>query len=176
MTEAPTYKWPAKLLHWLTAAAVLCAVALGLTMGDAEPGPTQNRMYDLHRSFGALVLSLTGLRLLWRLFAPLPPPVPGLPMWQEKAAVYVHRLLYALLFAVPVMGWAATSAYGARIAVFGLFELKPILPRDRALSEALFEVHEVLAITLIFVFAVHIGAALHHHFIRKDETLRRMLP
>ena len=141
-------------------------VERGITYGAAAAFSTPRR----------LVLSLTGLRLLWRLFAPLPPPVPGLPMWQEKAAVYVHRLLYALLFAVPVMGWAATSAYGARIAVFGLFELKPILPRDRALSEALFEVHEVLAITLIFVFAVHIGAALHHHFIRKDETLRRMLP
>jgi cytochrome b561 len=173
---ATGYAWPAKLLHWLSAVAVLSAIGLGLAMLNVESGPTQNRLFDLHRSFGATVLMLTGARLLWRLYAPPPPPVGDMPAWQAFAARHTHHLLYVLLFAVPAMGWAGTSAFGARIEVFGLFELMPILERDRELAATLLQLHGLLAFTLCAVLALHIGAALHHHFVRKDDTLRRMLP
>lgn len=173
---AISYRWPAKAFHWITALAVLAAIGLGFAMLNVGAGPTQNRLFDLHRSFGALVLALTGGRLLWRLYASAPPPVPGLPKWQDLAARHTHHILYVLLFAVPLMGWAGTSAFGAPIMVFGLFELPPILERDRDLAGTLLAIHVALALTLCAVLIVHIGAALHHHVIRKDETLRRMLP
>jgi cytochrome b561 len=175
-TRGMTYSGPAKIFHWLSAAAVIAAIILAFAMNSAEPGPKQNQLYDLHRSFGALILALTGLRLLWRLYSPPPPPVPGMPAWQEKAAAFVHRLLYVLLFAMPLLGWAGTSAFPARIMVFGLFELPPLVGPDRELSELLLGIHWRLGLLLCLIIAGHIGAALYHHVIRKDATLRRMLP
>lgn len=176
-TRAKSYTGAAKLLHWLTALAVITAIVLGFAMVGAAPGPGQNRLYDLHRSFGALILLLAGLRLLWRLYSPPPPPMaPGMPAWQEKAALYLHRLLYILLFAMPLLGWAGTSAFPAKIMVFGLFELPPLVAPDRALSELLLGIHWRLAFVLCALIVAHVGAGLYHHFIVKDETLKRMLP
>lgn len=174
--STPRYRLPAQVLHWVSALAILCGVSLGIAMTNAAPGPLQNQLFDLHRSFGALILALTGLRLAWRLFSPPPPMVASLPVWQERAARAAHAALYVLLFAVPLVGWAGTSAYGAKIPIFGLFELPMILEKNRPLSEVLLGIHEALAFTLCAILAVHIGAALQHHFIRKDDTLRRMLP
>ncbi len=170
------YRWTAKLLHWLTALAVFSAVPLAIAMLNVAPGPTQNKLFDLHRSVGAVILVLTAIRLLWRLFVPAPPLVPGSPPWQQLAARFTHYSLYVLLFAVPLMGWAGTSAYGATIRVFDLFALPSILAKDRELSEILLDAHVALAVTLCGLLALHIAAALHHHFVRKDATLRRMLP
>jgi cytochrome b561 len=177
MDSAKTrYGGIAQLFHWLSALLIVAAVSLAFAMSDAEPGETQNTLFDLHRSIGATILAVTGARLLWRLFNPPPPPERGMPAWQERVARYTHRLLYLILIVLPLLGWAGTSAYRARIMIFGLFELPPILPENRALSEALLETHEILALTLCAILIVHAGAALHHHFVRKDDTLRRMLP
>jgi len=170
------YRVPAQILHWLTAALVVTGVGLGFAMLSVDAGPLQNRLFDLHRSFGASILALTGLRLLWRLYAPPPPMVAGLPAWQARIAAITHILLYVLLFAVPLMGWAGTSAFGARIPVFGLFELPMILEKNKELADVLLPLHGILALSLCALLIMHIGAALHHHFVRKDDTLRRMLP
>ena len=181
MTSIPTrphaieYSIGAKVLHWLTAAAVLTAISLGIAMLNLEGGPLQDQLFDLHRSFGALILALTAIRLIWRYFNAPPPLVPGLPVWQAKAARISHILLYVFLFAVPLVGWAATSAFGAPISIFGMFELPPMLDKNKALSDIILPLHAGMALTLAALLSVHIGAALHHHYIRKDETLRRML-
>lgn len=169
------YNGVAKLFHWLTAAAVITAIILAFAMNSVESGPGKNQLYDLHRSLGALILSLVGLRLLWRLYSP-PPPVPGMPAWQEKAAAFMHRLLYVFLFAMPLLGWAGTSAFPARIMVFGLFELPPLVGPDRELSTLLLGIHLRMGLVLCLMIAGHAGAALYHHVVRKDDTLRRMLP
>jgi len=170
------YRKPAKLLHWSTALAVFCVVPLGIAMVDASPGPRQNQLYDLHRSFGALILTLTALRLLWRLYAPPPPPISDMPPWQSRVSRLMHAALYVLLFAVPLVGWAGTSAFGARIMVFGLFELPMLLDKNRELAAVLLSIHVYLAFSMCALFVVHIAAAIHHHFVRKNEVLRRMLP
>jgi cytochrome b561 len=170
------YRAPAQILHWLTAVLVVTGVGLGFAMLSVDAGPLQNRLFDLHRSFGASILALTGLRLLWRLYAPPPPMVAGLPAWQARIAAITHILLYVLLFAVPLMGWAGTSAFGARIPVFGLFELPMILEKNKELADVLLPLHGILALSLCALLIMHIGAALHHHFVRKDDTLRGMLP
>ncbi len=173
---AKGYGGIAKLFHWLSAAAIITAIVLGFAMNSVESGPSQNRLYDLHRSFGALILALTGARLLWRLYAPPPPMVAGMPAWQEKAALYLHRLLYVLLFAMPLLGWAGTSAFPAKIMVFGMFELPPLVAPNRELSELLLGIHWRLAFVLCALIAGHIAAVLYHHIVRKDDTLKRMLP
>jgi len=170
------YSVPAQVLHWLTAIAVVTGVTLGIAMLNVPSGPTQNKLFDLHRSFGALILALTGVRLLWRLYSPPPPMITGMPVWQERAAHVVHIALYVLLFAVPLVGWTGTSAFGAAIPVFGLFELPVIVEKNEALAKVLLPLHVALAFTLCALVIGHIGAALFHHVIRKDDTLRRMLP
>jgi cytochrome b561 len=177
MTTAPIgYSGPAKLIHWLTAIAVLAAIPLALAMVRVDQGPLQNSLYDLHRSFGVLVLLLTAARLVWRMFRPAPPLVEGLPAWQMVAARASHHLLYLLLIAMPLLGWAGTSAFGAPITVFGLFEWPPFMGKDQDLAETLLALHRWLGFALAALLALHVGAALHHHLVRKDDTLRRMLP
>lgn len=169
------YSSIAKIFHWLTVLAVLCTIPLGLAMLRVE-GPVQTQLFDLHRSFGALVLAVTALRLAWRATHPSPPLPEGLPAWQHRVSGLVHGALYVLLFATPLAGWAGTSAYPAPISVFGLFVLPPILAADRALSETLFTVHIVLAGAMCVLLAAHIGAALYHRFVRHDGVLARMWP
>jgi cytochrome b561 len=170
------YRAPAKIFHWVSAVAIITGVTLGFAMLNVGPGPLQNQLFDLHRSFGALILTLTGGRLLWRLYAPPPPMVAGMPLWQERAARVTHAALYILLFVVPLVGWAGTSAFGARIPVFGLFNLPMILEKNEDLADVLLPLHGALALTLCALLVLHIAAALYHHFILKDATLKRMLP
>jgi len=89
--------------------------------------------------------------------------------------VSVHWSLYALLIVQPLVGWAATSAYRAPIIVYGLFELPPILPVNQPLSERLFAVHRALGILMALLVCIHLGAALYHHFVRRDRVLMRMI-
>jgi cytochrome b561 len=104
--------------------------------------------------------------------APLPADIPAL---QQFAAHATHVALYLLLIVQPLIGWIATSAYPAPMPVFGLFNLPPIWPDNRVLSEQLFVLHRWLGITIAVVVAMHIGAALFHHVVRKDRVLMRMV-
>jgi len=170
------YRPAAKWLHWLTALAILTTIPLGIAMVNAAPGPTQNSLYDLHRSFGALVLALAAVRLAVRLLKGAPAPHPALGPLLRALSLTVHRALYVLIVLVPLLGWAGTSAFGAQITVFGLFVLPPILPKDEALSALLLSLHKLAAFTLAALAALHIGAGLWHGFVRRDGVLERMLP
>jgi len=105
---------------------------------------------------------------------PLPLPDAISPP-QRFAAHATHWALYALLIIQAFPGWVATSGYGAPIMVFGLFRLPPIWPQDQPVSERLFPVHEAIGLAIAFFAVVHIGAALHHHFVRRDGVLMRMI-
>jgi cytochrome b561 len=169
------YSLTARALHWITAVLVLIMLPLGLVIANEWGGPLQNPLYDLHRSIGTVIMPLVILRLGYRLTHP-PLPLPDdIPPIQQFAAHATHWSLYALLIAQPFFGWAATSAYGAPIMVFGLFQLPPILAKDSALSDRLFVVHALIGAAIACLAAVHIGAALYHHFVRKDRVLLRMI-
>jgi len=174
-SASTAYSATARTLHWITAALVLTLLPLGLVIANKWGGPLQDPLYDLHRSIGAVVIPLIILRLGYRLTHP-PPPLPeDIPPLQQLAAGATHWALYALLIVQPFIGWVATSAYRAPITVFGLFELPPIWPQDRPLSERLFVVHALIGAAIAGLAAVHIGAALYHHFVRKDRVLMRMV-
>src|SRR5262249_22553338 len=115
------------------------------------------------------------VRLLYRLVHPPLPLGPDIPAYQRHAAHAAHWLLYLLLIVQPFIGWIATSAYRAPMPMFALFELPPIWPVNRALSEQLFLVHRNLGFVIAAIAVVHIGAALHHHFVRRDNVLMRMV-
>jgi cytochrome b561 len=178
MTEGRTstaYSTTARVLHWVTAVLVLILLPLGVVITNEWGGPLQDPLYDLHRSIGAVIIPLVALRLGYRLTHP-PLPLPeDVPAFQQIAAHATHWALYTLLAVQPFVGWVATSAYGAPIMVFGLFQLPPIWPQDRPLSERLFVVHALIGATIACLAAVHIGAALYHHYVRKDHVLMRMI-
>ncbi len=172
---AVQYTATARALHWLTAALVLTMAPIGIVMANFSLGPTGDVLYDIHRSIGAILLPLMLIRLVYRLNNP-PPALPvDLPAIQQLAAHLTHWALYGLLIVQSLVGWVATSAYRAPIKVFWLFELPPIWPVDQAFSERMFAVHRWLGIFIAFVLCAHIGAALFHHFIRKDDILMRMV-
>jgi cytochrome b561 len=174
--KAPAaYSLMARVLHWITAALVLTTIPIAAAMVNERPGPLQDFLYNLHRSIGTVIIPLVIVRLGYRLTHP-PLPLPDdIPPLQERAARATHWGLYALLIVQPLLGWVATSAYGAPIIVFGLFQLPSIWPQDQPLSERLFPVHQLIGLAITCLAIMHIGAALYHHFIRKDRVLLRMI-
>jgi len=169
------YSLIARSIHWLTALMVLTMVPAGLIMIRIDGGALQNQLFDFHRSVGIVLMILTLLRLAYRLThapAPLPDSMPG---WQKFAAKATHVFLYGFLLVNPFLGWVATSAYGAKISVFGLFTMPEIIAKDRALSEQLFQVHLVLGLLFTAAVLLHIAAALYHGLIRRDGVLSRMI-
>lgn len=169
------YRGPARLLHWVMAALVLFTVPVGFVLLEVPAGPIQNTLFDLHRSIGVLLFVLVVIRLGYRVFHPAPPLPADLPQIQRIAAPAVHALLYALLLINPLVGWWGTSAFGAPIHVFWLFELPPLVGRDMAVAERVLGLHGVIGLALAILVALHIAAALYHHFVRRDDVLRRML-
>lgn len=169
---APAQKW----LHWSMALLVLVMVAVGLTMTNLGDGALKNGLYELHKSVGLTLLGLALIRIVVRSRRGAPPLEPNLPGWQRRAAYASHAALYALIVLAPLAGWIATSSCCAPVKLFWTVPLTFPAPGDEGFAKAVFQAHFALVFVLALVAAVHIGAALHHHFIRRDNTLRRMLP
>jgi cytochrome b561 len=171
----PAYTMTARVLHWITAAAILLMLPLGWASANEWGGSWQDWLYNLHRSIGAALIPIVLVRVIYRITHP-PLPLPeAIPPLQRHAAAGTHGALYALLLAQPVIGWIATSAYPAPIPVFGLFELPPLWGANRPLSDRLFSLHAAFGIAIAVVVALHVAAACHHHFVRKDRVLLRMI-
>lgn len=162
-------------LHWLTALLVLGLLIVGLLMDDLPTSPTKIKVYALHKSIGLTVLGLLVLRMLWRLYdrRPTPPPMPA---WQHWAARLTHVGLYACLLVMALSGWVYNSASNFALRWFGLFSVPALSGPDKHLKELAHEVHETTWIILLLLIALHVGAALKHHLVDKDHTLRAMLP
>jgi cytochrome b561 len=169
------YTGTARLFHWATAVLVLLMLPIGIVMANVDVGPAQDTLYHLHRSIGVVLVPLILARLLYRLQHP-PPPLPAtVPAFQRRAAHIIHWALYGILLLQAIVGWIATSAYRAPILVFWLFELPPIWPVDRSFSNTVFAVHLAIGLALLALLTIHVGAALFHHFVLKDDVLRRMV-
>jgi cytochrome b561 len=172
---AAGYTTSARVLHWLTAALVITMIPVGIAMANADFGAAQDTLYHLHRSTGIVVIILVLARLAVRFRNP-PPPLPAdIPAIQQLAAHLTHWALYILLLVQGFIGWIATSAYRAPIIFFGMFEVPPIWPVNQPFSEQMFGIHKLLGIALVVLICMHVGAALFHHFVRKDQVLMRMV-
>lgn len=175
MTSTARYSTVAIAFHWLLALAIVGAFGVGLYMSGLPFSPTRLKLYNWHKWAGVTILTLSALRLLWRL-ANRPPADIAMPAWQARAAHITHGLLYALFFAVPLAGWAYSSAAGFPIVWFGLVPLPDFVAPDKALAESLKALHKWLAYGLGALVVAHVGAALKHHLIDRDGLLLRMLP
>jgi cytochrome b561 len=172
---SPGYTLPARILHWITAAIVSFMIPIGIIMANEAGGRLQDFLYNLHRSLGATLIPVVMARIFYRYGNPAPPLPADLPAIMRFAALANHYALYFLLLVQPFVGWIATSAYPAPIPIFGLFELPPIWRADRPFSESMFFVHRMIGLTIAFLVAAHIAAALYHHFVRRDGILLRMV-
>jgi cytochrome b561 len=175
-TRTDHYPATSKLLHWLVAACVLVTVPVAIAMDRVGQGPTQDSLYNLHKSLGVLILALMVLRLINRLVAGALAPEAEIEPWQRAVSSIVHTSLYVLLLAMPIVGYIANSAYGASTPFFGLFELPSIVGKNEELATRLFTLHRWVGWLVILLVLMHISAALYHHFIRRDAVLKRMLP
>src|SRR6266446_3677041 len=167
---------PAKLFHWVTAALILAQIALGVMAASWRVSPTKIELFFWHKSTGMLILALVALRLLWRLANPAPLLPPGMPPWERAAARLSHLLLYTLMIALPVTGWIVNSAANIPFRIFWLIPLPAIVAPDETTADLVAEVHGALAALLALVLTGHIGAALRHHYVKRDTVLTRMLP
>lgn len=167
------YTRTAIVLHWLLALAILATFVLGLYMHELPVSPRRLKLYNYHKWAGIVILALSALRLLWRL-SHRPPPDAPMPAWQARAAHTAHALLYLLFFAVPLSGWAYSSAAGYPVVVFGLLPLPDFVGPDKALAETLKGVHKLFTLSLAMLVIVHVLGALKHQLIDRDGLLARM--
>ena len=169
MRDTVRFNLPARLLHWTMAAVVVVMLFIGVAMVTSVAH--YHALVALHRPLGIGILVLAVLRLINRWRHP-PPELPvDLPVWQRQAAHASHFLLYGLMLALPLVGWAMLSAAGYPIGLAGSVILPPILPRDPGVYAWLRPVHTVLAYTLFGIVIAHLGAALMHGLVRRDGVL-----
>lgn len=183
------YTRVAVILHWLIGLMILGLLASGLWMVDAIKVEEQQvfayDVYQLHKSLGITVLGLTVLRLLWRILNPAPPLPDGMSGFERAGAHFSHFGFYFLMLALPLSGWAMVSASPQALPTSYFFWAEiPHLPvlstlekeAKPAVEATLQQSHMWAAYAMIALLALHVGAALKHHFVNRDAVLARMAP
>ncbi len=172
-SDAARYNGLAIALHWVLALAIMGNFALGIYMHELPISPSRLKLYNYHKWAGVSILALSALRLLWRLYQRPPPDAP-MPPWQAKAAHATHMALYALFFAVPLSGWAYSSAAGFPVVWFGVLPLPDFVAASKPLAETLKLVHKVFTLALAALVLLHVAGAVKHQWVDRDRLLARM--
>lgn len=174
--HAERYGPVAQTLHWVIAIMIFIMFGLGYYMEDLPLGQQKLELYNLHKSLGLTIFALAVVRLLWRLTHPAPPLPDHIPGWEKKTAHATHWTIYGLILVQPVIGFLQSNAANFPVVVWGVLPLPAIIGADEELGEDLAGLHAIVANVLAVLVLVHIAAALRHHFLIKDDVLRRMLP
>jgi cytochrome b561 len=163
-------------LHWLMLLLIAGAYATMEFKFMTKRGSAEREaLMAWHYTIGMSVFFLAWLRLLARLVGKVPAIEPAIPAWQERLAQAMHWMLYAMMFGLPLLGWLTLSAKGAPVPFFGL-ELPPLMGKDEVFRKWFREIHELGGNVGYFLIGLHTVAALYHHYVRRDNTLRLMLP
>lgn len=167
-------------LHWLLALVIVGLFGVGIYMTDLPFSPWRLKLYNWHKWAGVSLLVLSLVRLAWRA-THRPPALPeaitrAMPAWQNVAHHATHHLMYVLFFAVPLLGWAYSSAAGFPIVWFGQIALPDLVTANKELAELIKPLHKLSALALMGLAALHVAAALKHQWIDRDGLLLRMLP
>jgi cytochrome b561 len=175
-SNANRYSPAAMLLHWLIAIAVITNWRLAEETEHASKAEAQQIM-GTHMALGMAIFVLAVLRLAVRHIHKPPPLASSLKRWEVVLAKSTHHTFYLLLLLLPILGWAAMSAYGGRIDMFGWFDW-PALPlgKSKATAETLFEIHHTLGAIMVLLMFLHVLAVLKHTLFDRDGNLFRMLP
>lgn len=174
------YSATARRYHWIVVALLALQIPIGLYMVyrggtlNIWDGITNN-LYSAHKLIGMVILLVVVMRLGYRLVHGAPADEPTIEPWQKLASAVNHWALYVLLLVVPVLGWLGVSYYPA-LDVFGVIKLPGLVAANQKTAEAVFQYHTLAAFALIAFAGIHVGAALFHHLIRKDNVLARMIP
>jgi cytochrome b561 len=172
-----TRSWGAlsKALHWLIVLLIINQWVIA-EYADGLAGLAKLKALGLHKSFGMTILMLAVVRLLWRWMNPTPDLSAETKPWERILAKLSHFLLYALIFAMPITGWLMSSAKAYSVSWFNLFAFPNLVGKDDHLFELMRDVHHALFKVLVAVAVLHIAGALKHHFIDRNDVLKRMLP
>lgn len=166
----------ARAFHWVLAVLIIGMVAYGYWMNHFAPRTDRFFHRSIHADIGYIVLVLTVLRLIWRLFNPAPLLPAGTPRFERAIAHLNHGLLYVLTLIVVFLGWAHSGAHKPDYAsFFGLFRVPQFTSENREAAGIYEERHILMAYALLALVVVHVLAALYHHFIRRDTVLTRMV-
>ena len=173
-----TARWGslAQLLHWLIVVLVIAQVVLASLAADLPLGLQKLAMLARHKSVGITILALVLVRLAWRSFNPTPALPSTLRPYEKVLAHGTHAALYVLLMLLPLTGWIMSSARNFAVSWFNIFQLPNLVAPNQPLYQAMISTHHVLAWILGGILTLHVLAALKHHFVLKDDVLRRMLP
>jgi cytochrome b561 len=172
MTQVARFPVLSRILHWIMAAMLLAMLFIGIAMVSSLS--SYHHLVSIHKPLGIAILVLVTIRLINRLISP-PPPLPeAMPAWQRLAAHGSHFMLYALMIALPLVGWGMLSAGGYPVQLYGSLHLPPILPHEASLYAALRATHTVLAFLFFATFLAHLGAALTHALFFRDGVFQSM--
>ncbi|QIE26895.1 Cytochrome b561 (plasmid) [Caballeronia sp. SBC1] len=175
-SETLAFSAPARLFHWLTVLLLVVQYVIGWLMPNVHHDTQPVGLIGLHLSFGATIVLLVLMRLAWRVSHKPPAESSVLPPSMRLAAKLTHGLLYVLLIALPLMGWANASARGWAVSLFHVVPLPALAATGSALGHALGDVHKLTAWVLLVLIGLHVLAVLFHQFVIRDGTLGRMLP
>lgn len=173
--ESSDYGAVAKILHWLIFILLAVQYAIGSIMPHIGRKTLDEGWVAWHFSVGAAILFFIVLRLLWRLFHPVP-PLPTMAGWERIASGITHWALYILVLAMTLLGWAAANARGWSVHLFGIVTLPAIAPNGSRWGHEAGDIHNILVYVLLGFIVLHVVAALYHYFIKHDEVVGRMLP
>ncbi len=181
MTDRPAaggwrYDGVARTFHWLIVAMLVVQYSVALLLAAILPKSAEDALATWHFSVGSSVCVVMLARLAWRLTHPAPPPPADLSPGLRLLSRATHWLFYAGYIVLPVLGWAAASADGARVRLAGLIPLPLLVPKDDPFGKAMQTVHPVIAITLLALIALHVAGALYHAYVKRDGVVQRMLP
>lgn len=163
-------------IHWITALAIAVAVAVMFVRDATEDRAWRQFLMEAHRQLGLIVLIGAALRIAVRLFRGLADHAAGMSPILQRFALAAHFLMYGVLITLPLLGWAIVSAHGVKLTFLGTIPLPQLLSSDSELADTLSDYHIWLAWGLLVLVAMHVAAALWHHFVRRDAVLLAMLP
>lgn len=161
------------LLHWVMGLLIIALLCIGFYMTSMPDVAQQYDLYGWHKAFGILVLILAIIRVAWHICSERPALL--IPAYERILARTTHGLLYTLMIIMPLSGWFMSSAAGKPPSFFGLFTLPALVEKNKALSKLFSSVHEWVAYCLIALIILHILGALKHHFIDKNDILKRII-
>lgn len=165
-----------KTLHWLIVALIINQWVIASRADSLPLGAAKLQALSWHKSLGMTILALAIVRLVWRWMNPVPTLAGVTRSWERVLAHLSHLLLYGLIFAMPLTGWLMSSARNFPVSWFGIFQFPDLVGPDKSLYEQMRDLHHLLFAALVCVALLHVAGALKHHFIDRNEVLRRMLP
>jgi len=165
-----------RAFHWSLGVAIIAMLVYGWWMNNVAPRPDRLFYRSIHADIGYVVLLLMVMRLIWRLVNPVPALPQTTPRWQKLAARVSHGALYGVTIVVALLGWAHSGAHSPDYADwFGLFRVPQFTSTDKAAAAFYEDWHITTAYVLVGLLAVHIAAAVYHHFINRDDVTARMI-